>query len=81
MTDNLLQKLEERTMMLLTEIESLRNRVSVLTRENTELKSEYNTHMKKVRELIALVESLDIDQDTRVNNIERLPEQAIYATS
>lgn len=81
MTDNLLQKLEERTMMLLAEVETLRNRVLSLTRENSELKTEYNTYTKKVRELVSLVESLEIETDTlRANNIERLPEQPIYGT-
>jgi len=83
MTENLLQQLEERTVSLLTEVETLRNKVSHLSRENADLRAEHTTHMKKVRELLSLLDTLDLGNSSLSNasNIERLPDQVIYANS
>lgn len=59
MTDNLLQKLEEKMMTLLAELENLRKETSALRQENLALKTEYNNHLKKLQGLISLLDSLD----------------------
>jgi len=59
MTDNLLQKLEEKMMTLLGELESLRKETSLLRQENLFLKTEYTNHIKKLQNLISLLDSLD----------------------
>lgn len=82
MTDNLLQQLEERTMTLLAEIESLRLKVTALSRENMELKTEQTVHMKKVRELLSLLESLDLGSGLQVNStLESFSDQVMSVAS
>ena len=59
MTDNLLQKLEEKMMVLLTELESLRRETVCLRQENNHLKAEYNHHTKKLQDLLLLLDCVD----------------------
>lgn len=59
MTENLLQKLEEKMMTLLSEVEDLRNEVARLNHENTTLKFERETHAEKLRGLISLIETIN----------------------
>ncbi len=65
MTENLLQKLEEKMMILLAELENLRREVSQLKQENNGLRAEYSNHVKKLQNLVSLLDSLEI-ADTRV---------------
>lgn len=68
MTENLLQKLEEKMMALLSEVEDLRKiageaeelrkSVDALRYENTALKTEKDHHSKKLQDLIALLDSI-----------------------
>jgi len=59
MTENLLFKLEEKMMMLLTEVEDLRDEVQRLNHENTSLKMERESHGKKLQDLIMLLDSVN----------------------
>lgn len=62
MTDNLLQKLEEKMMTLLAELESLRKETTRLTQENNNLKVEYGNYVKKLQNIVSLMDSLDAAQ-------------------
>jgi FtsZ-binding cell division protein ZapB len=59
MTDNFLQKLEEKVMVLLAELEVLRKEHSQLKQENAHLKAEQQNHAKKLQALISLLDSLE----------------------
>jgi regulator of replication initiation timing len=59
MTENLLQKLEEKMMTVLAELEILRKEVSRLRQENNGLRAEYSHHTKKLQGLISLLDSLE----------------------
>ena len=58
MTENLLQKLEEKMVTLLMEIESLRTDVQKLQRENASLKEEKESNSSKLQDLISLLDSI-----------------------
>lgn len=57
MPDNLLQKLEEKMMMVISEVEELRKENQRLNHENVMLKSDRENHSKKLHELIALLDA------------------------
>lgn len=59
MTDNLLQKLEEKMMSLLTELETLRNESHRIKQENSALRSEQANHAKKLQGLVSLLDALE----------------------
>lgn len=58
MTESLLQKLEEKMMTLLSEVEDLRKEIHRLSHENLSLKVEKDSHVKKVQDLISLLDSV-----------------------
>ena len=58
MTEALLQKLEEKMMCLLSEVEDLRKDVVRLHHENSHLKYEKEHHTKKVTDLISLLDAV-----------------------
>lgn len=65
MTENLLQKLEERTMSLITEVEDLRKENQQLRSESHQLKTERDKFLQersnqeaKIKELIALLDAV-----------------------
>jgi regulator of replication initiation timing len=60
MTENLLQKLEERMVTLLSEIEDLRNEVQRLTQENFSLKNQSQHSTKKLQDLISLLDAVHV---------------------
>lgn len=60
MTDNLLLKLEEKTLVLLTELDDLRKEVQQLRQENNALKTEKGTYLKKLQNLISLLDALEL---------------------
>ncbi|RDI44814.1 hypothetical protein [Aquicella lusitana] len=64
MTENLLQKLEEKMMTLLSEVEDLRNEVQRLNQENSSLKMEKENHTKKVQDLISLLDAINVVENT-----------------
>lgn len=63
MTDNFLQKLEEKVMILLTELESLRKEITQLRHDNSNLKAEKINYIKKLQGLVALLDSLEPSQE------------------
>ena len=58
MTENLLYKLEEKIVTLLSEVEDLRNEVQKINHENAALKTERENHAKKLHDLISLLDSV-----------------------
>lgn len=60
MTEHLLQKLEEKMMVLFSEVEGLRKDVQRLNQENATLRIEKENHTKKLHELIALLDAVNI---------------------
>lgn len=76
MTENLLQKLEEKMMVLLTEVESLRQEVKQLHGENTSLKNEkeqhamaVSQHEKKLRDLLSLLDAINVVEPQSTSHI------------
>lgn len=59
MTDNFLQKLEEKVMILLTELEDLRFSVQQLKQEKANLEIEKLNYTQKLQGLITLLDSVD----------------------
>ncbi len=59
MTDALIQKLEEKIIMLLTELEDLRFEVRQLKQENSNFKVEKINYTQKLEGLISLLDSVD----------------------
>lgn len=57
MTETLLQKLEEKTMNMLAELEKLRGDVKQLKHENSSLRAEKENSGKKLQDLVSLLES------------------------
>ncbi len=57
MTENILQKLEEKTMNILTEMERLRSELKHLKNENLSLRSEKENNSKKLQDLMALLDA------------------------
>lgn len=58
MTENLLQKLEDKMMMLLTEVEESRKELQRLAQENALLKMERENHTKKLDDLLSLLDTV-----------------------
>lgn len=62
MTDILLQKIEEKVMVLVTELEDSRKEINQLRHENSLLKSEKVGFTKKLQGLISLLDEFDISE-------------------
>ena len=60
MTENLLQKLEEKVIALLTELEASRNEANALKLENFSLRAEKMNSSKKLQELVALLDTSEV---------------------
>lgn len=67
MTENLLQKLEEKMMALVTELEDLRNEVQRLHQENSVLRSERENNASKLQYLVSLMDAVNVVEKTVVN--------------
>ena len=67
MTENLLQKLEEKMMLLLSEVEDLRKEVQRLNQENASLKVEKESHTRKLQDLLSLLDSINVIEAPTVN--------------
>lgn len=63
MTDNFLQKFEEKVMTLLSELETLRKELGQLRHENATLKADKSNYTKKLQTLISLFDSLNAPSD------------------
>ena len=60
MTDTLIQTLEEKIMMLLTEMDDLRFEVQHLKQENANFKAEKANYTQKLQGLIAMLDSAEM---------------------
>lgn len=58
MTEDLLQKLEEKMMALFSELEDARKEVTRLASENAFLKAEKESHSKKLHDLLSLLDAI-----------------------
>lgn len=67
MTENLLQKLEEKMMALVTELEDLRNEVQRLHHENSALRAERENNASKLQYLVSLMDAVNVVEKTVVN--------------
>jgi len=67
MTENLLQKLEEKMMLVLTEMEDLRKEVQRLSHENAAFKQEKEGQMRKLQDLVSLLDSVNTVDNAIVN--------------
>lgn len=77
MTDNLFQKLEEKTMILLTKVEDMQNEIQEAHQENSILKAkivaletEKENNIKKLQDLLSLFEP-DVAPQTMVANVAK----------
>lgn len=64
MTENLLQKLEEKMVTLISEVEDLRREIQHLNHENSLLRIERESNFKKLQDLIALLDTLNVTETT-----------------
>lgn len=62
MTETLLQKLEEKMMLLLSELEDARREMHRLNHENALLKAEKENHANKLADLISLLETVSTSE-------------------
>lgn len=60
MMESLVHQLEEKVMVLVNELEHIRNDLRQAKLENTALKAEKNNHAKKLQTLISMIEKLDV---------------------
>lgn len=67
MTETLFQKLEEKMMMVLSEVEVLRKEVQRLSQENTTLKYEKDNNTQKLQGLVSLLDTMNL-VDTSMQN-------------
>lgn len=74
MTENLLQKLEEKMMLLLSELEDSRKEIEIsrkeiarLTKENELLLCEKVSHANKLQDLISLLDTIDLNEPLIAN--------------
>ena len=68
MTENLLQKLEEKTMNILTELERVRGELKQLKHENLSLRSEKENSTRKLQDLMSLLDATAFSDSA---NVER----------
>ncbi|HTM64569.1 MAG TPA: hypothetical protein VL360_08765 [Gammaproteobacteria bacterium] len=72
LTENLLYKLEEKMMALLSDAESMRQQIQRLQQENSALRQEKDGHTRKLQDLVSLLDS--------VNPVEHAAPSQQYAT-
>jgi len=82
MTDNLLYKLEEKMVSLLTELENLRKEVSKVKQENATLKTDQIKYGQKLQDILSLLDSLDAPLSTSVvHDLEMFQNKESFATA
>lgn len=59
MTENLLSKIEDKVITLVSELEDLRKELHRVRQENASLKTDKTNHTQKLQGLIALLETID----------------------
>jgi regulator of replication initiation timing len=70
---DLLQKVEEKVLVLLIELENLRNEVNSLKYENANLKIAQNNQLQKLQGLVSLLNVLEANSDSTVVQMESVP--------
>ncbi|OGT38169.1 MAG: hypothetical protein A3F12_06770 [Gammaproteobacteria bacterium RIFCSPHIGHO2_12_FULL_38_14] len=66
MTENLIHKLEEKMMAILSEVEHLRKEVQRLNHENVSLKIEKETSSRKLQDLVSLLDAVNSTVEEQV---------------
>lgn len=69
MTESLLQKLEEKMVVLLTEVEDARLEIQRLKEENIILRSKEENNASKLQDLLALLDAVNTMENPVPNNI------------
>lgn len=59
LTENLLYKLEEKMMALMSDAEGMRQQIQRLQQENATLKQEKENHTRKLQDLVSLFDSVN----------------------
>jgi regulator of replication initiation timing len=67
MSETLLQKLEEKMMMVLAEVEVSRSEISRLSQENAVLKAERENNSQKLHGLISLLDTMNLVDNAMQN--------------
>ena len=67
-TENLLYKLEEKMMALLTDAEGMRHQIQRLQQEVVTMKQEKENHTRKLQDLVSLLDSVSPDQSSPMNS-------------
>jgi regulator of replication initiation timing len=67
MSETLLQKLEEKMMMVLSEVEISRKEITRLQQENTALKAERENNSQKLHGLISLLDTMNLVDNAMQN--------------
>lgn len=62
MTDDLFQKLEEKVMVLVSELEDSRKEINQLRHENSILRAEKSNFGKKLQNLIGLLDEFEVNE-------------------
>lgn len=75
LTENLLHKLEEKMMLVLTDAESLRQQVQSLQQENNALKQDKDNHARKLQDLVTLLDSVNPQEQPAPFSAEYAPAQ------
>ena len=63
MTDNLFRELEEKMMTVLARLETIQKENHRLLHENNTLKSEKESHLKRIHEFISLLDSVNTSEN------------------
>jgi len=79
MTDNFLQKFEEKVMVLLAELETVRKEVIQLRLDNANLKSEKLNYTKKLQALVSLFDTLNAPEQHHAHEAVNAEEE--FATA
>ena len=72
MTETLLQKIEDKVLLLLAEITNLRQQVTQYKQENTALKAEQGNYKGKLEELLSVLEILEQEKTPETGNQENI---------
>lgn len=70
---DLLQKVEEKVLVLLIELENLRTEVNSLKYENANLKISQSNQLQKLQGLVSLLNVLEANSDPTVVQMESVP--------
>ena len=73
MTESLLQKVEEKMMMLFSELEEARKEIMRLSQENHLLISEKERNTKKLQELLLLLDASNVTDSIVMNATQLKP--------